>query len=81
VDPAGNGIPGVPLWVDWGGGGVAVVTGNKPELGPGWAVFDMFKGTYWVRVDQGTSQTTPPLTVDIADDSVPESQRRCGDSQ
>ncbi|NLT43819.1 MAG: cyclic nucleotide-binding domain-containing protein [Anaerolineae bacterium] len=81
VDPGGNGIPGVPLWVDWGGGGVNVVTGNKLELGgPGWAVFDMFKGTYWVRVDQGTSETTPPLTVDIGDDTVPESERRCGDN-
>lgn len=80
VDPAGNGIPGVPLHVDWGGDGVNIVTGNKPELGPGWAVFDMFKGTYWVRVDQGTSETTPPLTVDIGDDTVPESQRRCGDN-
>ncbi len=70
VDPAGNGIPGVPLYVTWGGDGVQVVTGDKPDMGPGYAVFDMFKGTYWVNVAQGTSETSPPLTVDIGEDQL-----------
>jgi len=70
IDAQGNGIPNVPLWVSWGGGGVEIRTGAKPEMGPGWAVFDMFKGTYWVKVNEGTSETTPPLTVDI-----PEAQK------
>ncbi|NPV07510.1 MAG: cyclic nucleotide-binding domain-containing protein [Anaerolineae bacterium] len=69
LDPAGNGIPGVPLHVHWGGpDGAVITTGGKPELGPGWAVFDMYRGTYWVRVNEGTSDTTPPLTVDIGED-------------
>jgi hypothetical protein len=71
IDAAGNGIPGVPLYVNWGGpDGVVVTTGEKPERGPGWAVFDMFKGTYWVKVNEGTSDTTPPLTVDIPEDQM-----------
>ena len=81
VDPAGNGIPGVRLWVSWGSDGVEILTGSKPELGPGWAVFDMFKGTYWVKVNEGTSDITPPLTVDIPkDEPCPETNNPVGNS-
>lgn len=70
IDPQGNGIPGVHLWVSWGGDGVEIVTGNKPEKGPGWAVFDMFKGTYSVKVMDGTSDVAEGLTVDIWHDET-----------
>jgi hypothetical protein len=69
LDAAGNGIPGVPLLIEWTGGSQVVYTGDKPDRGPGCTDFPMYGG-YTVRVAEGTSDVTPVLSS-----HEPESQR------
>jgi hypothetical protein len=40
----GAGIPGSEIWVIWSGGVDRFTTGLKPEIGPGYADFDMTPG-------------------------------------
>jgi hypothetical protein len=51
----GVGLPGVEIWVSWGSDSDRFVTGLKPELGLGYADFDMVPDqTYAVAVGEPT---------------------------
>jgi len=65
TDKDGNGIPGVKVWVSWGPDGVDLTTGSKPERGPGWADFPMYKGTHSVQVKGARSEIATGITPDI----------------
>ena len=67
VDATGNGIAGVPVIVEWGGGSETIYTGQKMDKGPGWAEFPMYGG-YTVRVLDGTSDVTPMLSSKLPED-------------
>jgi hypothetical protein len=50
-DSSGAGLPGARVVVTWPGGEESIYTGLKPEVDPGYADFDMSKGTvYTVKV-------------------------------
>ena len=74
IDKDGNGLPGVVLWVSWGPDGTEVTSGSKPERGPGWTDFPMFKGTHTVQVKGARSEIATGITPDIPVDE------RCEDS-
>ena len=67
VDPAGNGIAGVPLLVEFGGDSDVIYTGQKLDKGPGWAEYPMYGG-YTVRVAEATSDVTPMLSSKLPED-------------
>jgi len=52
-DLAGNGLPGVDVWITWDGGADRFVTGLKPEFGSGYGDFDMQPDVSY-RVGAGT---------------------------
>ncbi len=81
LDAQGKGISDVPLWVEWGGEGVELVTGRKPEVSPGFADFPMFKGTYSVEVMNCRSEVARGITPDIpVDEPCPETGNAKGNS-
>lgn len=61
LDAAGNGIAGVPVLITWEGGSQVVVTGDKPERGPGCTDFPMYGG-YTVRIAEGISEVSPVMS-------------------
>lgn len=61
LDAAGNGIPGVPVLIMWEGGSQIVVTGDKPERGPGCTDFPMYGG-YTVQIAEGVSEVSPVMS-------------------
>ncbi len=63
-DKNGQGIPNIRLRVYWPSGEVIIKTGTKIEHA-GLVDFPMFKGSYWVQLLDGTSDTVGPLTPDI----------------
>ena len=65
-DQNGQGVPGARVRVSWPGGETTLVTGNKPEGGPGFVDFAMFKGSYSVQLLDASSDIVGPLTPDIA---------------
>jgi hypothetical protein len=75
LDAQGNGLPNKQVEVTWPSGTFKDVTGQKNEniafLGinqqttPGYVNYPMYHGSYQVRVLDGTSERTEPLTVDI----------------
>ncbi len=65
LDKEGNGLPNIKLWVSWGPEGVETVTGHKPEIGPGFVDFPMFKGTYSVEVMDSRSEVATGISPDI----------------
>jgi CRP-like cAMP-binding protein len=67
IDPSGNGIPGVPLVIEWGGGAETIYTGQKMDKGPGWAEWPMYGG-YTVHVGDGTSDYSPMLSSKLPED-------------
>jgi hypothetical protein len=72
LDVAGNPLPGVRLKVDWPGGSAEdLVTGEKPEISPGYCEFAMYHGSYSVQVMDGTSEVASGLTVDLPDENCP----------
>lgn len=73
LDKEGNGLPGVPVWVSWGGEGVELMTGSKPERGPGAVEFPMYKGTHSVEIKGARSEIATGITPDIPVDEA------CGD--
>ncbi len=52
-DSAGDGLPGVDVWITWDGGADRFVTGLKPEFGAGYGDFDMQPDVSY-RVGAGT---------------------------
>lgn len=72
IDPAGNGLNGVPLKICWGPGEddcAHPLTENK-ERGRGWVEFAMFKGVYSVQVDAPKSQVASGITPDFQLDEL-----------
>gem|GEM_PF-520942 len=70
-DPNGQGINGVPVKIQWGSGpdGFATTptetkTNLTGEPEPGHIDFAMFKGSYTVEVQGGTSEIAGPVTPD-----------------
>jgi hypothetical protein len=70
-DPSGQGINGVPVKVQWSptaDGFVVAKTETKTDLkgslDPGRIDFAMFKGTYEVQIQGGTSDIATGLTPD-----------------
>ncbi len=61
LDAAGNGIPGVPVLITWESGSQVVVTGDKPERGPGCTDFPMYGG-YTVQIAEGISEVSPVMS-------------------
>ena len=70
TDGQGKGLNGIGLRVSWQGGYADLQTGTKPELGPGWAEFPMYGGTYSVQVLGNTSDTAAGLTVELPDETT-----------
>ena len=62
-DPNGAGIPGIKMKVHWDGGEAILTTGTKIE-DSGLADFAMFKGTYSVEIQGGTSEIASGITPD-----------------
>ncbi len=62
LDAAGNGIAGVPVLITWEGGSQVVVTGDKPERGPGCTDFPMYGG-YTVQIADGISEVSPVMST------------------
>ena len=55
-DYEGRGLPGVEVWITWGGGADRFVTGFKPEINPGYGDFDMqLDQTYGVSLEKPTA--------------------------
>jgi len=55
-DAAGQGLPGVTIWITWDGGEDRFVTGLKPEISAGYGDFDMLHDrNYNVSIDQRES--------------------------
>lgn len=71
-DTNGNGIPGIKLRVYWegGNGGEAILTTGTKMEDPGLTDFAMFKGTYFVEVQDGLSQVVGPISPDIPRNEV-----------
>ena len=65
LDKDGQGLPGVKIRVSWGPDGTFLLTGDKPELGPGYADFPMYKGTHTVEVWDAKSEVAQGITPDI----------------
>jgi hypothetical protein len=70
-DPSGQGINGVPVKIQWAptaDGFVVTETETKTDLkgrlDPGRLDFAMFKGTYTVEVQGGTSEVAKGITPD-----------------
>jgi hypothetical protein len=62
----GVGLPGIEIWVSWGGGSDRFVTGLKPELGLGYADFDTAPDqTYAVAVGEPTLYVANDLRATI----------------
>jgi hypothetical protein len=62
---AGAGIPGSEIWVTWSGGADRFVTGLKPEIGLGYADFDMAPGVaYAVAVGEPGLQVVRGLSAE-----------------
>jgi hypothetical protein len=55
----GAGLPGVEIWVTWNGGADRFITGLKPELGLGYADFEMKP-----ELSYGVSVGDPSLKLD-----------------
>ncbi len=70
-DADGNEIPGVRLRVWWPGGEDFMITGLKPEEGPGYADFAMYNGSYSVEVVDFTSDMADGLNTDLEDEDCP----------
>lgn len=65
VDWAGEQMPNVELLVRWDGGDDRFVTGLKPEIGPGYADFDLHKGvTYQLVVIGAESDVAQGMLAD-----------------
>jgi hypothetical protein len=61
----GAGIPGSEIWVIWSGGADRFTTGLKPEIGLGYADFDMTPGSvYAVAVGAPTQQVIDLLRAE-----------------
>jgi hypothetical protein len=77
-DPSGQGIDGVPVKIDWVGDSVVTKTETKTDLkgilDPGRIDFAMFKGTYSVQVQGGSSDIATGITPDYGVDEP------CGES-
>lgn len=71
-DANGNGIPGVKMRVYWegGNGGEAILTTGTKMEDPGLADFAMFKGSYFIEVQDGLSQVIGPISPDIPRNEV-----------
>jgi len=75
LDAQGNGVPNKQVEVTWPSGAFKDVTGQKVENIPflgidrqttsGYVNYPMYHGSYQIRVLDGTSERTEPLTVDI----------------
>ena len=66
-DAAGNGLPGVDVWITWDGGADRFVTGLKPDVGSGFGDFDMERDVGY-RVGAG-SQSALALVGNLSADS------------
>jgi hypothetical protein len=52
--PGGKGVPGISIRIQWEGGGSRFVTGMKPELGAGYADYEIEPGkVYQIAVGDG----------------------------
>jgi LysM repeat protein len=72
LDVAGDPLPGVRLKVYWPGGSAEdLITGEKPDVSPGYVEFAMYHGTYSVEVLNGTSEVASGLAVDLPDENCP----------
>jgi hypothetical protein len=61
----GAGLPGSEVWVTWSGGVDRFITGLKPEIGLGYADFDMVPGiVYAVAVGDPTQQIASGLRAE-----------------
>jgi hypothetical protein len=72
TDPSGQGINGVPVKIQWAAGAdgfIVTKTETKTNLigslEPGHIDFAMFKGTYAVDVQGGTSEIASGITPDF----------------
>ena len=79
-DPTGQGIDGVPVKIEWAPGpegNVTVPTETKTNLlgqpEPGHIDFAMFKGSYRIEVQGGSSEIAGPVTPDYGTNEA------CGD--
>ena len=68
-DFAGNGLPGVDVWITWDAGADRFVTGLKPEFGAGYGDFDMQPDIRY-RVGAGT-QSALALVGSLRADTCP----------
>ena len=61
----GAGLPGNEIWVTWAGGADRFITGLKPEIGLGYADFDMTPGEiYAVSVGAPTAPAVGNLSAE-----------------
>jgi hypothetical protein len=61
----GAGLPGSEIWVTWSGGVDRFITGLKPDIGLGYADFDMVPGiVYAVAVGDPTQQIASGLRAE-----------------
>lgn len=63
TDATGQPLPGVEIRVTWQGGEDFFFTGLKPELGVGYADFEMTEGTTYAAQLAAGSQIANDLTV------------------
>ncbi|MFN2147878.1 MAG: hypothetical protein ACK2T2_05760 [Anaerolineales bacterium] len=69
LDAAGEGVPGVELFVIWDAGQDRFYTGLKPELGPGYADFTMLPGvTYTLQLSSGDRPVAGLMAPECFDD-------------
>ena len=61
-DEDGAGVPGVEVWLTWPGGADRAVTGLKPQIGPGYADFDVKEGIGYAI---GVGELGLPLVSDL----------------
>ena len=70
VDRAGEQMPNVELLVRWDGGDDRFITGLKPDVGPGYADFQMQKGvTYQLTVIGAESDVAQGILADTCEGS------------
>jgi hypothetical protein len=65
LDAAGNGVPGLEVIVTWEGGENHFFTGLKPEMGLGYADFQMLPGvSYTLRLAEGGQPVSNLVVTD-----------------
>ncbi|MBI3913246.1 MAG: hypothetical protein HY327_03450 [Chloroflexi bacterium] len=65
-DAQGRDLPNIAIEIRWESGEEVVVTGLKPEQGPGYADFDAAPGTYQSNIQNAAGESATDLIVGTA---------------